>query len=137
MTLEMAPLFGAGDSMDFGDLDMDLQIAQVLPPGGICQYQYDFGTTTELVVRLIGSIELPGQKASIHVLARNDPPEITCAQCGKPATQVCSECVWQGNGWLCEECAAKHECGEEMLLPVVNSPRTGMCGYCGPSQELG
>jgi hypothetical protein len=32
-------------------------------------------------------------------------------------------------------CAAKHECGEEMLLPVLNSPRAGVCGYCGPSVD--
>jgi hypothetical protein len=25
----------------------------------------------------------------------------------------------------------EHECGEEALLPVVNSPRMGMCGYTG------
>jgi len=24
-----------------------------------------------------------------------------------------------------------HERGEKMLLPVVNSPRVGMCGYTG------
>lgn len=24
-----------------------------------------------------------------------------------------------------------HECGEDMLLPVVNSPRVGMCDYTG------
>jgi hypothetical protein len=28
-------------------------------------------------------------------------------------------------------CAGGHECGEEMLLPVVNSPRVAMCGYTG------
>jgi len=32
---------------------------------------------------------------------------------------------------VCEGCAGEHECGEEMLLPVVNSPRVGMCGYEG------
>jgi len=34
-------------------------------------------------------------------------------------------------GWLCDECAPKHKCGEDMLLPVVNSPRVGKCGYTG------
>ena len=34
-------------------------------------------------------------------------------------------------GWLCQSCADEHECGEDMLLPVVNSPRTGVCGYAG------
>jgi hypothetical protein len=26
-----------------------------------------------------------------------------------------------------------HKCGEDMMLPVVNSPRVGMCGYTGES----
>ena len=37
----------------------------------------------------------------------------------------------EGEGWVCDECAPKHKCGEDMLLPVVNSPRVGMCGYTG------
>ena len=24
-----------------------------------------------------------------------------------------------------------HDCGEEAILPVVNSPRMGVCGYTG------
>ena len=35
--------------------------------------------------------------------------------------------------FLCEVHTEKHDCGEEALLPVVNSPRMGMCGYTGPS----
>jgi hypothetical protein len=61
----------------------------------------------------------------------NEPPSIPCMSCGKIAAQVCTECLWSGEGWLCDECAAEHECGEEMLLPVVNSPRVGVCGYTG------
>src|SRR6266487_3021906 len=65
------------------------------------------------------------------VLGRNTPPLIPCGVCGKPATAVCSQCVYDEQGWLCEACAKTHECGEDMLLPVVNSPRVGMCGYTG------
>ena len=34
-------------------------------------------------------------------------------------------------GLFCDECAGGHECGEETILPVVNSPRVGVCGYTG------
>ena len=64
-------------------------------------------------------------------LARNDPPPIVCEVCGKPAVQVCSQCIYSGEGWVCDEHAADHPYGEEMMLPVVNSPRVGMCGYTG------
>ncbi len=73
------------------------------------------------------------QGKSIQVLARNEAPLISCEVCGKPATEVCAQCIYEGAGWLCEACAEEHECGEEMLLPVVNSPRVGMCGYTGPA----
>ena len=39
--------------------------------------------------------------------------------------------VFDGTGWLCDDYAEGHKCREEMLLPVVNSPRTGVCGYVG------
>lgn len=34
---------------------------------------------------------------------------------------------------MCEDCEETHECGTEMLLPVCNSPRCGVCGYEGSS----
>lgn len=68
----------------------------------------------------------------IQILARNEAPEIFCEECGKfPAVQICMDCRWEGPGWLCQTCAEDHECGEEMMLPVVNSPRSGVCGYTG------
>jgi hypothetical protein len=36
---------------------------------------------------------------------------------------ACSQWIYEGTGWLCHACAPEHEGGEEMLLPVVNSPR--------------
>lgn len=64
-------------------------------------------------------------------LARNDPPDIACVVCGKPAKKVCTECLFGGEGALCSKCTRQHECDEEMMLPLVNSPRTGMCAYAG------
>ena len=60
----------------------------------------------------------------IKVLARTTSPEFFCMNCQSPATQLCVECFWEGEGkgLLCGNCAAKHECDEEMFLPMVNSP---------------
>ncbi|MBI5416950.1 hypothetical protein HZA55_03240, partial [Candidatus Poribacteria bacterium] len=49
----------------------------------------------------------------------------------KQATKVCSECIYDDKGWVCDDHADTHECGEDMLLPVVNSPRIGVCAYSG------
>jgi hypothetical protein len=42
----------------------------------------------------------------------------------------------EGAAFLCNACVAQHGCGEEMLRPVVNSPRMGVCGYDGPGAPL-
>ncbi|MFQ6093360.1 MAG: hypothetical protein ACE5OR_11945 [bacterium] len=111
--------------------DMDVALGEVLVPGTKFRHEYDFGTTTDLTLRVISEREGKIKGKPIKVLARNDPPSIPGGLCGKIATKVCVECVWSGEGWLCDRCARKHECGEEMLLPVANSPRVGMCGYTG------
>lgn len=96
-------------------------------------HEYDFGDTTELVITFGDTVragKLPGRE-KIKLVARNTPPEVVCDVCGKPAVAICPMCAYEGEGWLCDECIETHECGEEMLLPVTNSPRCGICGYEG------
>ena len=64
---------------------------------------------------------LPSQRKSTTV-------EDTCRNCGKLATRI------RAIGWgpdldnlLCDDCVED----EDESLPVVNSPRMGLCGYCG------
>lgn len=124
-TIEGTPYFS--QVIDVGDRGMNTTLNKMLRPGMELFYQYDFGTTTELGLR--AASERKGKLSQkIRVLARNKPPEINC-ECGKPAKWVCEECIWDDEGWLCDSCAEEHECGEEMLLPVLNSPRVGMCAY--------
>jgi hypothetical protein len=120
------------DIFEEGEEDMDVKLGYVLRPGVKLLHEYDFGTTTELTLRVISESVGELRGGPIQILARNEPPSITCNSCGKTATLVCCICIDEGDGWLCDECARDHKCGEEMLLPVVNSPRVGMCGYTGP-----
>jgi hypothetical protein len=113
---------------------MRTALGKVIVPEIKFEHVYDFGTSTELSLRLVSEREGTAQGKTVKVLARNNPPDIRC-QCSKPATAVCCQCINEGTGWVCVECAGKHECGEDMLLPVVNSPRVGMCGYTGESYE--
>lgn len=118
---------------DLNEMDMKAPLGEILDPGLRFLHEYDFGTTTELVLKAVSEHEgSPGlEEAPIQLLARNEPPPLTCNVCGRPATRVCTQCIYLDEGWLCDECAKNHECGEETLLPVVNSPRVGMCGYTG------
>ena len=109
-----------------------VKLGKLLSVGQQFEHEYDFGTTTELKLKVVAEREGMAVKGKpVQVLAQNEPPEIPCENCGKLATQVCSECIYEGEGWVCDDCAEEHECGEDMLLPVVNSPRVGMCGYTG------
>jgi hypothetical protein len=112
--------------------DMHVRLDKVLQTGQSCSYEYDFGSTTELTVRVISQHKGQTTGELIQVLARNNAPEEPCIVCGKPATNVCTECIYsEAGGALCDTCAEEHACGEEMLSPVVNSPRAGVCGYTG------
>ncbi|MDE0168883.1 MAG: hypothetical protein OXS29_05125 [bacterium] len=116
--------------------NMHVKLYKVLRPGRTFSYEYDFGSTTTLALRVVsgGESEL---RFGIHLLARNDPPELVCHSCGsEPASVICADCIsYEGyelvRGYLCIDCGGRHGCDQWMLLPVVNSPRTGMCGYVG------
>lgn len=123
--------YASDASEEMEDESIDVELGEVLSVGTKFYHEYDFGTTTELALRVASEREGEFRGKFIQLLARNDPPSITRESCGRIATQVCSGCIWSGEGWLCDECAGEHGCGEEMFLPVVNSPRVGMCGYTG------
>jgi len=117
------------------DKSMNAKIAKVLKPGMKFIYEYDFGTTTILALKVLSErVGIPVLEP-IDIMAENIPPKIPCSVCGKTAKQVCAQCINDGEGWLCNKCAKTHKCGEEMLLPVVNSPRVGMCAYTGHQYE--
>jgi len=111
---------------------MKSKLYQVLAVGDTFRHEYDFGTTTELKLKVIG--ERTGQlpKGKIRLLARNYAPDLRCKVCGAPAdTLYVYEYPYEA---YCEQHGIdEHE--EEGLMPLVNSPRTGDCGYTGPSDE--
>lgn len=112
------------------DKNMNFSLQKVISPGMAFSHEYDFGTTTYLTLKCVSKRE--GEIKKINILARNNLPHFPCHQCKKEAsTEICSECLWESKSMFCDTCAKKHKCDEEMFLPVVNSPRMGMCGYTG------
>ena len=111
---------------------MSAKVGDTLPLSGEpVEYEYDFGSTTTLQLSVmaerIGRVGRP----NVRLLARNTPPVWPCAICGQPATWVCAFCLQEeGNAFACRAHRAQHACGEqEGFMPVVNSPRMGVCGY--------
>lgn len=99
---------------------------------------YDFGTSSETIVKLVDVRKgMPLTAKPIFLMARNHPIEFSCMECSQPATYLCLECIYDedAEGTLCDKHAESHphdNYGEPML--IVNSPRMGMCGYDGPAE---
>ena len=99
------------------------------------EYQYDFGSTTELSITIAGEYPVQAEE-NIVLLTRNEPPELLCASCGKEAAvAICTAC-YNADNVFCAKCAKKHaktcsDFADYAAMPVVNSPRMGVCGYEG------
>lgn len=110
---------------------MDARMNSVLSEGVKFTHEYDFGSTTRLAGQMIGLVR--GGRNKVEVLARNDAIRWTC-NCERPAMALCMHC----GALVCDacmlenpECSACDSIWEECALPVVNSPRMGVCGYDG------
>jgi len=101
--------------------------------GGSFEYEYDFGSTTALRLEVTGERSGRFGRHAVRLLARNSAPVFPCDTCGAPATLICPYCIQEGSpAFTCPEHRGEHGCGEEEgFLPVVNSPRMGVCGYVG------
>ena len=104
-------------------------LKHALQVGSEFTYEYDFGSTTELRLRVLDD-QITGINGGIAVAARNEAPEVACVKCGQPATALSVE-DWEPVPY-CKTCLGPVE---EMWVPLINSPRTGVCGYEGPSVE--
>jgi predicted RNA-binding Zn-ribbon protein involved in translation (DUF1610 family) len=94
-------------------------------------HRYDFGSTTVSLITFLGETSRKAQREPVRLLARNSEPEFSCSSCGEPATWICVDMFDSDNPFLCDKCGEKHD--EDMMLPVTNSPRMGVCGYTGES----
>lgn len=113
----------------------------IFEPGLVLRHLYDFGITSETDIKVVGFREGKATtKHPIALLARNQPPERPCLECGQPAACLCLECFYdgeidEGSWFLCDEHVKGHEHAEyEEPIPAINSPRLGMCGYMGRAE---
>lgn len=57
-------------------------LKQVLTTGMIFNYEYDFGSTTEIMVKVLEHYSAQKQNEKVVILSRNNPPEFACSICG-------------------------------------------------------
>lgn len=114
---------------------MDCELKEVLEEGMKISYEYDYGSTTDLLIQVSGVRSGVKIEEDLTILSRNNAPEWMCDHCHtQKATWICGYCLWDEERMFCDECAEEHSCGTEAMLPVCNSPRMGVCGYCGSEE---
>lgn len=124
-------MFTSYPDKEFGYKSMNFPLKKILTAGMNLDYEYDFGSTTYLKLAVLSKY-VSGPIKSIRLLARNNPPQALCGNCQNKAKIICTECGEdEVSGLLCQNCADQHQHNEEMFLPIVNSPRCGVCGYVG------
>jgi hypothetical protein len=120
------------------EIPMDISVKQVFKKGMELTHIYDFGTSSETLIKVVGERDgKPLTKRPIFLMARNELPEVSCVECEQTASWLCIECLneYDRPGFLCDQHVEDHphdDYGEP--IPLVNSPRVGMCGYDGPAE---
>ena len=118
--------------------EYDPRISDVFKPGAQLTHIYDFGDSSETLIRNV-AVRKGKPTDPVHpvvLMARNVEPVFECLSCGERASALCFECIIEQDTWgtLCEQHSESHphgNYGDPILL--VNSPRIGMCGYDGPA----
>lgn len=127
--------------------NMNYRLKDVIDVGDIVLYEYDFGSTTELILNIHSVREGEKRNSEIVILSRNNPPKIICSKCEQNnAIWVNPQACYEGIHFLCEECLRMENSDDEddeyeydfsdFYLPVYNSPRMGVCGYEGSNIYL-
>ena len=120
------------------DIPKNRRADEIFESGIKLTHIYDFGTTSETLIRMVGARKgKPTISRPIALMIRNLMPEYECIECKKPAIWLCMECLIEKNVWgtLCDDHTEIHpndNYGEPVRL--VNSPRLGLCGYDGPAE---
>ena len=85
--------------------DMSHKLKEVLEVGMEIGYEYDFGSTTELTIKVVDFYKAPEQKENVTILSRNNPIQFTCSVCGKnPAVWTDPIKMYDEDPFWCEEC---------------------------------
>jgi hypothetical protein len=125
-----------GHLSKFDGVGMAKKAGDIFAKGMQLDYEYDFGSSTLLTLTVVEEYPIKADK-KIVLLSRNEPLEIMCSICKKvPATQICTVCMYDGEAIFCDKCAEKHakkceDFADYASMPVVNSPRMGVCAYEG------
>ncbi|QYZ78888.1 hypothetical protein E2N92_05340 [Methanofollis formosanus] len=109
---------------------MEVPLSGLVAPGSTFLYRYDFGTTTELALKVVAETPVAPPDGPLCLVARNNRPIVPCDRCGHDAEFMLAESMDEGGPHsYCRKCLASAEAGFEWVERIANSPRGGICGY--------
>ncbi|WP_251862357.1 plasmid pRiA4b ORF-3 family protein [Clostridium sp. Marseille-Q2269] len=114
--------------------DMNVKLKDVVTVNDKINYEYDFGSTTYLTIKVEGELSSLKTEKQIEIMARNNEPEIKCCNCDNKASYYDGEY----DEFLCEECYNKSNREDSEMIDKIdywNSPRDGVCGYYGEKSD--
>lgn len=110
-------------------------LADLLEVGQKFGYTYDMGSSTYLELTVQAKESAFAFDEPVKLLARNLPPQYTCCKCDAPAKWIHSWEYDEETGIPLMYCGKHGKSTRDEQLPLVNSPRTGVCGYEGGSSD--
>jgi hypothetical protein len=108
---------------------MDVPLSHVLTRDSTFSYDYDFGSTTSLDLKVIGETPVAPRDSQLCLIARNDRPVISCDRCGDTAEFTRDDLEEEGPRYYCRKCLQSVNPDHEWVDTIANSPRNGICGY--------
>lgn len=117
-------------SLDSG-VDFTMRVGEIFEEDGNCTYLYNISTPTLLKLTLKGMISYKPPNGIICVIARNSSPDYDCDICGNPAFFFCDTYyIEKKKPLLCQDCLQVHDCTDDTIHVIANSPHSGIEGYC-------
>jgi len=114
------------------DGNMNKKLKDLVQIKSVFEYEYDFGSTTYITIKVIDEFVDIKTKNIIEILARNNEPIVQCDECGKKAKYDFEDAYEGVTKYLCDECIKNYDEDDENYieeLEYVNSPRFGVCDY--------
>lgn len=132
--------FSIRDRGRYKNFSKDAALSDIFSEYKKIDYIYDFGSSTNLELELLDTVEMPND-GNLVLYLQNKPFDGKCVKCKtKQATKMCIDCMYDDDHCLyCEQCVYEHghlpdnsDYGFDEAMDLVNSPRTGTCAYMGP-----
>ena len=114
----------------YQDYSMNTKLNDILDINEKFEYEYDFGSTTHLILEVVDIIQVSSSFSQIEIIARNHEIEHECEICGAKANYF----NYEKDEWECKNCIDKDT---DMIskFDYCNSPRDGVCCYEGHKED--